>query len=78
MTGTRLPFEETAEYMSMVADMNFRIEAELREYIRQSRLNMLNPQAIRHAEQQCMERQTAISIEFNANVARLKEAYDEQ
>lgn len=79
MTNTRLPFEETAEYMSMVEDMNRRIEAELRVMVNYLLANKatLTVQQVRHEEQKCMERQTAISIEFNQTVARLKEAYEQ-
>ena len=84
MTNTRLPFEATPEYQSVIADMNARIEAELRLMngdIRswERRMNERMPALqVRLREERCMNRQTEISFEVKAKLAAMKAEYDEQ
>ena len=78
MATNRPPFEETPEYQSLIADMNSRIEAELRvmnNYVISHQAE-LSKSEVRQREQKCMDNQTAITLEVKAKIARLKEAYD--
>lgn len=71
-------FETMPEYQSIIEDMNFRIEAALREYIQFTRMNADNPQAIRDAETKCMEKQMEISLECRRRLAALESAYESE